>query len=108
MSRGERIRKIIERSIAMLSMFRKRTGTPSSATALEYCLWAGVFLSAFVAAAMIAVTRFATLQAAAHAVVAHLHKRSWALPFNSPCRAVNAGAIDIDDRSSMQIGNYLK
>jgi Flp pilus assembly pilin Flp len=56
----------------MLSMFRKLTGTPSDATGLEYCLWAGLFTSVFVATAMIDVTRFATLQAASHAVVARL------------------------------------
>jgi hypothetical protein len=56
----------------MFALFFRMTGIGPDTTALEYYLLAGVFTSAFVAAAMIAITRLAVLQAASHAVVAHL------------------------------------
>ena len=56
----------------MFALFLRVTGIGPDTTALEYYLLSGVFASAFVAAAMIAVTRLAALQAASHAVVAHL------------------------------------
>jgi hypothetical protein len=56
----------------MFATFFRLIGIGPETTALEYQLLAGVFTSAFVAAAMIAVTRLAALQAASHAVVAHL------------------------------------
>jgi hypothetical protein len=55
----------------MFALFSRLTGIGSDTTSLEYWLLAGAFASAFVAAGMIAVTRFATLQAASHAAVAH-------------------------------------